>query len=78
MAQFVGRTAEVNKEAGTQLDYVDALRLNSTQFPEVATGKVTPNPPANQRRIPFVRLSDINPTVRGMCEPYVPEFTRSL
>jgi len=58
--------------------YVDVLRLNSTQFPEVATGQLTPNPAREHRRIPFVRLADINPTERGMCEPFTPEFSRSF
>lgn len=63
----------------TTWDYlVDALRLNSTQFPEVATGKLTPSPPSEYRRVPFVRLADINPARRGMCETYTPEFSRSL
>lgn len=59
-------------------DYlVDAYRLNATQFPEVAVGKVTPNPPAEYQRVPFVRLSDINPKQRGMCEKYTPDFSLS-
>lgn len=63
----------------TGWDYlVDTLRLNATQFPDVATGKLTPAPDARHRRIPFVTLSDINPMQRGMCEPYTPEFSRSL
>lgn len=60
-------------------DYlVDAYRLNGTQFPEVASGKLTPNPPAKYQRIPFVRLADINPQQRGMCEKYTPEFSLLL
>ncbi|MGS0999681.1 PIG-L deacetylase family protein [Rhodanobacter sp. UC4451_H18] len=63
----------------TTWDYlVDALRLNSTQFPDIATGKRTPNPSTQYRRVPFVKLADINPTQRGMCEPYTPEFSLSL
>lgn len=63
----------------TTWDYlVDALRLNSTQFPDIATGKLTPNPSPEYRRVPFVKLTDINPTQRGMCEPYTPDFSRSL
>lgn len=63
----------------TTWDYlVDVLRLNSTQFPEIATGKLTPNPPPEHRRIPFVRLTDIDPAKRGMCEPYTPDFSRSF
>lgn len=63
----------------TTWDYlVDALRLNSTQFPEIATGKLTPAPPAQYRKIPFVALRDINPEQRGMCEKYTPEFSLSL
>lgn len=53
----------------TGFDYaVDALRLNATQFPEVATGKVTPAPPAEYRRVPIVRLEDIDPHQQGLCE----------
>lgn len=63
----------------TGWDYlVDALRLNATQFPDVATGKTTPAPEAKYRRIPFVRLSDIDPAQRGMCEQYTPGFSLSL
>jgi LmbE family N-acetylglucosaminyl deacetylase len=63
----------------TTWDYlVDVLRLNSTQFPDVATGKVTPSPTPEHRRVPFVKLADINPTQRGMCESFTPEFTRSF
>lgn len=63
----------------TSWDYlVDVLRLNSTQYPEVATGKMTPNPSAEHRRVPFVRLADIDPKQRGMCEAYTPAFTRSF
>lgn len=63
----------------TGWDYlVDSFRLNSTQFPEVATGKITPTPPELYRRIPFVRLSDIQPGLRGMCERYTPRFSLPL
>lgn len=63
----------------TGWDYlVDSLRLNATQFPEVATGKLTPSPDVKYRRIPFVKLSDINPAERGMCEAYTPQFSRSF
>lgn len=63
----------------TGWDYlVDALRLNATQFPEVASGELTPRPPAAHRRIPFVRLEDIDATQRGMCEPYTPAFSRDF
>lgn len=63
----------------TTWDYlVDAMRLNSTQFPDIATGTKTPSPPVQYRRIPFVKLSDINPEQRGMCETYTPEFSLSL
>jgi LmbE family N-acetylglucosaminyl deacetylase len=59
-------------------DYlVDALRLNATQFPDVATGSVTPNPSAQHQQIPFVRLADIDPNERGMCEEYTPAFSLS-
>jgi LmbE family N-acetylglucosaminyl deacetylase len=60
-------------------DYlVDALRLNSTQFPDVASGQLTPNPPAEHRRIPFVALADIDPRQRGLCERFTPAFSRSF
>ena len=63
----------------TTWDYlVDAMRLNSTQFPEIATGKQTPSPPAQYRQIPFVQLNQINPEQRGMCEAYTPDFSLSL
>ena len=63
----------------TGWDYlVDAFRLNATQFPEVASGKITPSPPETYRRIPFVRLSEIQPKQRGMCEPYTPKFSLAL
>lgn len=56
-------------------DYlVDTMRLNATQFPEVATGKLTPAPEPEHRRIPFVRLEDVDPRSRGMCEQYTPNF----
>lgn len=62
----------------TAYDYaVDALRLNATQFPEVATGKLTPAPDPEFRRIPMVRLQDIDPNAQGMCEAYTrnaPDF----
>lgn len=63
----------------TTWDYlVDTLRLNSTQFPDIATGKLTPSPSPEHRRVPFVSLTAIDPTQRGMCEPYTPEFSLSL
>lgn len=55
---------------------VEALRLNATQFPEVATGKLTPSPDPKYRLIPFVNLVDIDPNQRGMCEQYTPGFSR--
>lgn len=60
----------------TGWDYlVDTLRLNATQYPDVATGKLTPAPDARYRRVPFVSLSDIDPRQRGMCEGYAPKFS---
>lgn len=59
----------------TGYDYfVDALRLNATQFPDVATGKLTPAPPAEYRRVPIVRLEDIDPHQPGLCEALPPIF----
>lgn len=57
---------------------VDALRLNATQFPDVAGGTHTPAPDPKHRLIPFVRLADIDPGERGMCEPFTPGFSRSF
>lgn len=63
----------------TGYDYlVDTLRLNGTQFPEVATGKVTPSPPPEHRRVPLVRLRDIDSSQPGLCEGRAPSFLRNL
>lgn len=57
-------------------DYlVDALRLNATQFPQVAGGRLTPAPDPSLRRIPMVRLADIDPDQPGMCDGWKsPDF----
>lgn len=63
----------------TGYDYlVDTLRLNATQFPEVATGRVTPSPPHKHRRVPLVRLQDVNPSQSGLCEGRAPSFLRNI
>lgn len=63
----------------TGYDYlVDALRLNATQFPEVATGKLTPAPPPQYRRVPMLRLQDIDPAQRGLCVDRVPQYLQTL
>lgn len=63
----------------TAYDYlVDALRLNATQFPEVATGKVTPAPSPQHRRVPLVRLQDIDAKQAGLCEGRAPAFLRNI
>lgn len=63
----------------TAYDYlVDGLRLHGTQFPEVATGKLTPAPKPEHRRIPMVRLQDIDPHAQGFCEGVVPPPFKQL
>lgn len=63
----------------TAYDYlVDGLRLHATQFPEVATGKLTPAPKPEHRRIPMLRLQDIDPHAQGLCDGYVPAMFKDL
>ncbi len=63
----------------TAYDYaVDALRLNATQFPLVATGKITPAPDPQHRRVPLIRLADINPLEQGLCEGRAPPLFHKL
>lgn len=63
----------------TGYDYlVDALRLNATQFNAIATGRVTPAPPPQQRRVPMVRLADIDPKQAGLCEGRAPSLLRRV
>ena len=63
----------------TAYDYlVDTLRLNATQFPEVATGKTTLSPATQYRRVPLVRLQDIDPEQPGLCEGRAPAFLRNI
>ncbi|WP_374601744.1 PIG-L family deacetylase [Arenimonas sp.] len=63
----------------TAYDYlVDALRLNATQFGEVATGRLTPSPDPSHRRLPLVRRADIDPAQAGLCEERAPGFLRNV
>ena len=63
----------------TAFDYlVDALRLNGSQYPKVATGKLNPAPAPEHRRVPLVRLQDINPRQAGLCETRTNPFLRNI
>lgn len=67
------------RDGRTAYDYlVDVLRLNGSQFPDVATGKVTPAPAPEYRRVPLIRLQDIDPKQLGLCEDRAPPFLRSM
>lgn len=67
------------RDGRTAYDYlVDVLRLNGSQFPDVATGKMTPTPAPEYRRVPLVRLQDINATQAGMCENLAPPFLLNI
>lgn len=67
------------RDGRTAFDYlVDVLRLNGSQFPDVATGKMTPAPASEHRRVPLVRLLDIDPAQAGMCENRAPPFLLNL
>jgi len=42
-------------------DYVvDSLRAHASQYPAIAYGSTSPNPPASRRRVPYVRPADID------------------
>lgn len=63
----------------TAYDYlVDALRLNATQFNDVATGRRMPSPAPEHRRLPLVNLRDIDPREPGLCEDRAPPMFHQL